>query len=303
MLVTAIAAACGARSSLLIDEFDDPSSGGGGTGPIADAGPDADADTDAGKDAGIDADVVDCRDTGVTYIYLVADNRSLYSFNPEDRSLILRGTLNCPAGGASPFSMGVDRQGTAYVVYNNGQLFRASIFDASCETTPFLSGQHGFTLFGMGFATDGAGPEESLYVAEISFQAPSRGLATIDTQTFELTPIGPFSQNPGNAIEMTGTGDGHLYGYFINSNGTGGHVVEIDKQTATILSSVPLSAGASSGSLAFAFWGGDFYTFTSIGPNATRVTRYNPADGSTSDFAEIPAVIVGAGVSTCAPPR
>jgi len=51
---------------------------------------------------------------------------------------------------------------------------------------------------------------------------------------------------------------------------------------------------------AFAFWGGDFYTFTAPSGN-TVVTRYRPSDGSITQVAQMQSIIVGAGVSTCAP--
>lgn len=295
-LGAAIAAACGARSALLVDDL---AAGGGGGTPVEDAGPDvADA-----KDAEDEPDVVtfDCAEAGVTYIYLVTQENWLYSFNPADGSVTLRGTINCPSGGFTPFSMAVDRQGTAYVVFGDGQLYKVSTLDASCELTDFVPGQNGFVTFGMGFSTDEGGPSESLYVAEINFAAPSMGLGRIDPQTLDLEYIGPFSQNPGFAIELTGTGDGRLFGYFINSPGPGGTMVEIDKQTGNILSSTPLPAGNSSSSLAFAFWGGDFYTFTSEGDGITDVARYRPSDGTVTGVTTLGATVVGAGVSTCAP--
>jgi hypothetical protein len=297
-LAAALAAACGARSALRVDEVAEGEGGGGGA-PIEDAGLDI---TDA-KDVEENPDVfvADCLEAGVPYIYLVSAENQLYSFNPGDGSIVLRGVLDCPAGGASPFSMSVDRQGTAYVLYNDGQLYRVSSFDASCEPTSYIPGQQGYNLFGMGFSTNEGGPDETLYVAEINFNGPSLGLAQIDTDTLDLSYIGPFSENPGWAIEMTGTGDGRLYGYFIDNPGPGGHVVEIDKETGQILSSTPLTVGASTSALAFAFWGGDFYIFTSLGNGVTDVTRYRPSDGSVQLFTTLTATVVGAGVSTCAP--
>lgn len=293
-LAAALAAACGARSALRVDEV---ATGEGGGEPIEDAGPDV---PDV-KDAAPDVYVADCLEAGVPYIYLVSSENNLYSFNPGDGSIILRGPLTCASNGSAPFSMSVDREGTAYVLYNDGQLYRVSAFDASCEPTDFVPGQQGFNLFGMGFSTNEGGPDETLYVAEINFQGPSLGLAKIDTDTLDLSYIGSFSENPGFALEMTGTGDGRLFGYFLDSPGPGGHVVEIDKDTADILSSTPISAGPMGSSLAFAFWGGDFYIFTSDGSGITEVTQYRPSDGSVQLFTTLAATVVGAGVSTCAP--
>ena len=51
---------------------------------------------------------------------------------------------------------------------------------------------------------------------------------------------------------------------------------------------------------AFAFWGGDFYMFHAPNGNSI-VTRYRPSDDSLTQVATLPSIIVGAGVSTCAP--
>ena len=54
---------------------------------------------------------------------------------------------------------------------------------------------------------------------------------------------------------------------------------------------------------AFAFWGGDFFTFTASTnppPGSTIVTRFRPSDGTVVPVASTPDFIVGAGVSTCA---
>jgi hypothetical protein len=154
----------------------------------------------------------------------------------------------------------------------------------------------------MGFAINDDMQGETLHIAEINFGGPSLGLATIDTTTFDMHYIGPFSENLGNAIELTSSDDGNLYGYFLNANGPGGFVVEVDKQTAQILSSVPLPAGGQGSALAFAYWGGDFYVFTSDGNQLTTVTRYRPTDGSVEVVATLNRTVVGAGVTTCTIP-
>jgi hypothetical protein len=63
---------------------------------------------------------------------------------------------------------------------------------------------------------------------------------------------------------------------------------------------VPLPTGGGS-ALAFAYWGGDFYIFTSDG-GSTTVTRYDPGDGDVQVVATLSRTVVGAGVSTCTIP-
>src|SRR4029079_9045391 len=54
----------------------------------------------------------------------------------------------------------------AWVLYNDGQLFRASIIDASCAPATETTGITDGTLYGMGFVTDKAGGDtERLFVS------------------------------------------------------------------------------------------------------------------------------------------
>lgn len=297
VLAAALVSSCGARSELYVRPSE----------PAEDAGPDVeDAPPDAPEDAPPDVpedvpeDVLPPCDPDVLYIYLVTSETDLYRYRPDTGVFKLVGSLDC-SDVASPFSMGVARTGTAYVVYNDGELYRVDTSDASCEPTDWAPGTGGYLTFGMGFAIDDDQMGETLHVAEINFAEPSAGLAAIDTTTFDLDYIGPFSQNPGNAIELTSSDDGKLYGYFLASPGPGGFVVEIDKHTGDILSSVSLPAG-DGGALAFAYWSGDFYIFTGQGGSATTVTRYKPSDGSVAVVATLDRTVVGAGVSTCTVP-
>ncbi len=287
--------ACGARTGLPVGERDETGEEGGGP---PDAG--RDAPDDVPQDVPEDV-VPDCVDPSTQYIYLVTSEYDLYSLNPKNNAFSYRGALSCPTlePGATPFSMGVDRKGTAYVVYNDGELFRVSTKDASCEATDFTPNQFGFNVFGMGFALEPDGMSDQLFVAEINFAQPSLGLGRIDTESLELSYVGPFSENLGNALEMTSSSDGNLYGYFLDLNG-GGWVVSIDKTDATILEKTFLPVGENASALAFAFWGGDFFVFTSPG-GTTDVTRYRPSDGTVTLVTTLDRTVVGAGVSTCAP--
>lgn len=291
--------ACGARSELSTP----------GERRVPDAGPDAEPDVAPDVPEDVPEDVApdvppdvppECTED-VTYVYVVSDFNNLWAYKPMSNTFELRGTLNCPAlNGASPFSMAVSVEGIAHIVYNNGQLFRANVEDADCELTTFQPNQMGFNVFGMGYAANEDNFGETLYVAQIDFGMPSMGLASIDTDTYELSFIGAFSENPGNALELTPTGDGPLWGYFLNVPGPGGTLVQIDTNTAAIEQSIALSAGVDSSALAIAWWGGSFYIFTTI-PGGTTVDRYDPDTGITTQVTTHGETIVGAGVSTCAP--
>jgi hypothetical protein len=199
--------------------------------------------------------------------------------------------------------MAVDRDGIAYVLFSQGEVFRISTLTASCKPTGFAPGQNGFpTTFGMGFSSNTNDPGETLYVAGDNFSGSATALATIDVNTFNLSVVAPFTQAIGNP-ELTGTGDGRLFGFGPGSPNS--HIAEIDKTTAAIKSDTLIDLQQSQFTAwAFAFWGGDFYTFTSQAQGSSVVHKYTPGGSTTPPLvAKTSHTIVGAGVSTCAPSK
>jgi hypothetical protein len=264
-----------------------------------------------------------CADGGSTLIYLISDGFKLLSYDPPSGALTQIGQITCPETGtcaspngtvvpASPFSMAVDQTGIAYVVYCDGELFRVSTANAACEATTFLSQQHDFSpKFGMGFAQNAQGAGETLYVAgDLDTNAgeplPSV-LASVDTTSLVLSVIGTFGPQLLRP-ELTGTGAGGLFAfaelYAADDVDEGSSIIaQIDPATAQVTRVSPLPGVVQGGAWAFAFWGGDFYTFTAPS-SATVVQRFSPSDGTVTTVGDVPTdfgLIVGAGVSTCAP--
>jgi hypothetical protein len=282
---------CGARAS---HDTTHPIDGGSATD-------DAGATTDDGGGLVLDSTIETgpigsgCS-TASQFVYVLAADDTLYSFDPPTLTFATIGKLNCPASFATPFSMAVDRFDHGWTVFTDGNLYRFDVKTAKCTGTGYVPNQGGFSTFGMGFSTDTAGgTSERLYVSGSSGQ----GLATIDTTSLTLKAIGGYDALSGRA-ELTGTGDARLFGAF---EGTPYVVAGIDKTNAKILSQAPQSAISyppDSSNFAFAFWGGDFWLF--VGPGtSTDVFQYRPSTGTTTKVKTISAEIVGAGVSTCAP--
>ncbi len=292
-------AACGARTGLRVDERQadaDPD-------PL-DAGPDVVDAADAPDviDPFPDVGVVDCQDAGITYIYLISSENELLRFYPPDLSVTKIGTIDCPSD-SQPFSMAVDRQGVAYVLFQSGELFRVSTLTASCKPTSFFSDPSLFSLnFGMGFSSNTADEGETLFIAGADLGNPGAisTLGTIGLPKFDLSPIGPLSKPIGNP-ELTGTGDARLFAFGPGSPDS--HLAEIDKATAKVKSDVLVNLNQSDiDAWAFAFWGGEFWFFTSEQQGISVVHRYTPGGTTTPPaVAQINLTIVGAGVSTCAP--
>lgn len=248
-------------------------------------------------------------------VYLVDEQYRLLSFNPRDgkNELKLLGNISCPAaasfdgGTATPFSMSVDRDARAWVLYNSGEIFWVSTKDLSCKSSGFVPSQSGFETFGMGFVTDGLGTEaETLYVTGGSHLDPGKGrMASIDKKSLMLTPIGPLPTTEYGP-ELTGTGRGELWAYF---PGIGESFVALmDKGTGMPATKYPISPlPGTVRAWAFAHWGGRYYIFVTVfdpmlGRNNSQILMFTPDDGMVQKIMDnLPYIIVGAGVSTCAP--
>ena len=227
-------------------------------------------------------------------IYVISKETDLYRFDPSALEFFKVGALTCPQGGgtATPFSMSVDRKGTAWILYNDGRLYQASTIDASCSATEFVPNQGGFKKFGMGFVANAPGSnEETLFVAK------ELGLGSIDTATLKVSPHGSFGFSA--AAELTGTGQGDLFGFFF---GFPPYIAKLDKASSALGPEQPLDSVEIGTGFAFAFWGGGFWIFTAPSGTASRVERYDPVSKEVvMKVPTVPFKIVGAGVSTCAP--
>jgi hypothetical protein len=252
-------------------------------------------------------------------VYVVSEENALYSFAPDQLRFSKIGKLDCPATMyGKPSSMAIDRSGTAWVSYSDGLLFKVSTRDATCQATTFaVYNQWGTAKFGMAFATDSTTSQaETLYLANKN-RALGLGvadaathfddLARLDLATMKVSIIGDFSASlAGTGAELTGTGDGRLFGFFATLKPTA-TLALIDKSTGRTSGDKlldALTAGAEN-AFAFSFWGGDFWFYSAAGVTApSTVTRMRTSgDGSLSTvMADVGGFrIVGAGVSTCAP--
>ena len=270
-----------------------------GCGPNAreDSGGDDDGTGDGGND-GTNAN--GCAD-GTELVYTIDQlDQRLSRFDPTTKTFEDLGQLSCPTqNDATPFSMSVARDGTAWVLYNSGELFTVPIGTLACTKTAWVRPTN-LKVFGMGFSTDvPAGMSETLFIGGARDQSQaSYTLARFDTATLTATPIGSQPKLP----EMTGTGNAELWGFFPDANTP--RVVQFNKATGEVTRTYdePTLAGTNTG-YAFAHWGGDFWVF--LIKNGEPSTTVYHVDGTTGAIEEtIPTTgrtIVGAGVSTCAP--
>lgn len=240
-------------------------------------------------------------------IYTVDQDRRVAQFDPQTKSFTTLGTLACPAaGGATPFSMGVDRDAFAWVLYNNGELFKVETKNnLACTKAAWVPNTSGNKVFGMGFSTDAAGGStDSLFIA--GGAGPEVGntstLSRLDTGTFQPSSRGTLTGWP----ELTGTGNAELWGFFPQVGATGARIAKLDKTTGAALQTFPetsLNDSLQPQAWAFAFHGGSFWVFLKKSSDTqTQVHQFNASTGAMVGVTQSGGrTIVGAGVSTCAP--
>ena len=281
----------------------------GGADTVADTGEDAQPDTPTPdtrpEDTGT-PDTTPPRDTGrpdipdglecsekAELVYVVDKERQMHAFDPRDGSFELVGALDCGGfpGTATPGSMGLTRLGTAYVNYSDGEVHAVSIEDGGCAASGWTPQGDEFAHFGMGFI--GSGGEETLYVASAD------RLARLDTDSWELTPVG----NLPSQCELAGNSRGQLWGFFPLESPP--QILELDPSDASVINSYnmpPLPPDLDT--FAFTAWGGDLYIFYRVHGmgSSTDVYRYTPGGGDPElVISDTGLNIVGAGVSICAP--
>ncbi|MCY0994186.1 hypothetical protein OV203_44060 [Nannocystis sp. ILAH1] len=288
----------------------------GGGGPKFDLGDDTGPSTTTGPD-----DVLCPCAPKLDLIYVLSDDRELWTYDPLGNSFELVGPLGCPTTDGT-FSMGVGRDGFAWIQTTLpqgpsnyvGDLFRLDVTNPqNCVDPNYVPGANGWVHFGMAFVSASADdPCDALYGQHWNGQAglwsegPGAGkLGVFDPVVMQMTTIGPTNYN---GAELTGTGDGRLYAFGGVPNAK---LIQFDKQTAQAIETLPFNNLPLTNAFAFAFWGGDFYFFTLGDPNGqadySKVTKldYDDSDNSgkalTTVHANAPIRVVGAGVSTCAP--
>ncbi|HEY1818100.1 MAG TPA: hypothetical protein VGG74_37415 [Kofleriaceae bacterium] len=254
--------------------------------------------TDANGTGGSNGSNSNCG-SGAEFVYTIDEfTNQLSRFDPMTKTFTDLGALSCNQGTATPFSMGVDRNTVAWVLYDSGTLYHVDINNGlACTPTTWASSM-GLTVFGMGFSTDTVGGQtDSLFVGGGAQQEESSySLAKINTATMTAQIVGSEPDLP----EMTGNSNAELWG-FIPAD-TSARVVQFDKTNGSVITSFdePTLAGTTNG-YAFAHWGGDYWVFIST-QAMTTVYQVDHTSGAITSTTPAPGrTVVGAGVSTCAP--
>jgi hypothetical protein len=270
---------------------------------------------DAG--AGVGDPASSCPDAAPPFAYVVTTQSNLYRFDPATTRFTLVGPLECstPSTGWGPFSMAVDRQGIAYVLWVDSRfqptqstLYRVDTATAGRTALSAPAPPSNFLTFGMGFARSPDRKTDVLYAASDTLDPQEAGtLAWIVIPGFQFHAIAPFSPGLVHDAELAGTRDGRLFAFYAIDQGLSSAIAEIDATSARViavdkLNSLPLAGSANGvpiGGWAFLSWAGVFYLFTtSPSGGGSIVTRFDPVDRSQVLVGALPEFVVGAGLST-----
>ncbi|MBU1244980.1 putative metal-binding motif-containing protein [Myxococcota bacterium] len=226
-------------------------------------------------------------------VYVIErDNKDLYTFDPATLTFSLVGTLGC-GGGNTPGSMGIARDGNAWVLFSDETLYEVDTETAACTQTPYSDASTGFGAFGMGFSSDSAGSvDETLFVANADT------LGVLDRTNWTISERGAMSSQ----AEVTGKANGELWAILPLE----ARMVRLDKANADELETYELANfpdPMNIDTFAFAHWGGSLWVFireSGMG-NTTDIYQFDENHTFSRVRQDIGFTIVGAGVSTCAP--
>jgi hypothetical protein len=235
------------------------------------------------------------------WVYTVDETGIFSRFDPATLTFTDISQLACPTT-STPFSMAVDQNAVAWVAYRNGDLFKVDTATGKCEATSFKTGQSGLLNFGMGFVFDPSTDVDTLYIAggpDYNYTS-SNSSSTLAVVSFPELIVKPIGTVTAGWPELSGTGDGSLWGFIPASASAKGQavLVQLDPTSGATLKSYAYPTLTSSGAWAMKFWGGSFWIFLST--SVYEVSRSSP-DVIHTVIAQSGHSIVGAGVSTCAP--
>ncbi len=290
VVIALLLCACGSTSTIIM-------SNAGGSGSSGGAGG---GSTRAGGSGGSGGFSDGCSEESKT-VYVVEADKTFSAFDPKTKVFRPIGKLGCATATATaaPLSMAVARDAFAYVLYDNGELFKVATDNLACSKTSWQADAT-FPTFGMGFSTDSpGGTTETLFIAGGAMGATASKLGRLSTSSF-MAQAGP---DLVGLPELTGTGEAQLWGFFPEGASTP-FVARIDKTTGAFLTNYPAAALAGNAQRwAFAFWGGSFWIFFQRDTDAsTHVWEMKLVNGNVTEaLGDTGKRIVGAGVSTCAP--
>ena len=212
---TIAAVACGSRTGL----------------DISQAEADAATDVPSSWDAQFSQESRLVCDGGLPTAYLLDKTGALYTFDPATLRTTMLGVPECGTS-ASPWTLSVSREGSAYLVFQDWNLYKVDLSTLLCDRIPLLVGQLGITSYFDIAISRTPGTERLFIVGRQSNSGSLLLLATSDLADFELTEVGPVIPTPPSSAPFDMQADllGHLF--LLAPDGL---LVEVESATGTVI--------------------------------------------------------------------
>ena len=243
-----------------------------------------------------------CAGVSAAGVYVLDVQGILFRFDPGSLAFTRLGDLGCLGVAPGDYnSMAVDRNGIAWVnavPAGVSRLYKLDLRTLACTVTTFDS--QTLQSFGMGFSSDQPGSSaETLFIDSQVAALFGNSFGSIGFPSLGFTSLGATD----GSLEFTGTGDAQLWGFRPAPPAVIG---QIDKTSGAFTKTFPApQASVQIGQIAyaFAFWADTFWIFLKDGgAQSSSVYSVARSDGAmTTAVPDTNLIIVGAGVSTCAP--
>jgi hypothetical protein len=263
-----------------------------------DAGAELDAGRDAARDAGADADAIAdatpdvdlmlCPQGAPPKAYLIDGDGLISAFAPRTLTMTPIGTPRCGATGGV-WTLSVSREGIAYVVFEDWNIYAVDLASLRCTRTPFVFGQLGIgSDYGIAVSRDPSA--EHLYLLGSRQAPPSPRLGVSDLTSFVLSPVPYAGTIVGAAFDIQADIYGHLFIYT-----QAGDLSRMDLGTMKVEWSVPTHFNGPSDSWAVMPYEDQLYLFAN-----DRVARFDQTTATTTVLTSLPTTfIVGASAVAC----
>jgi hypothetical protein len=288
--VTLVATACGSRSELFESDFGEDAGSrevDSGAADVREAdAPDA---TDATDSA--DADMDAGPECTKPEAFVLLRSGELLQFDPKTAEMTPLGTPDCNATG-NPYTLSVTRDRTAFILYEDWNIYQVDLHDLHCSKTSFDQTAFGFTGL-EGIAVSRSTPTETLYVYG-PYSGGGVRLVAADVDTLSFALVGPVEPDPhAYPIDMQSNQAGTLYGIT-----DVGRFVEIRESDATLVS-VTQAQFQAPDDWALMVYESETFLFGTTGV-VTNFYRYDVASNDLSTVATFTSQgVVGASAVPC----
>lgn len=234
-----------------------------------------------------------CSGGAAPQAYLITLGGTLFALDPGTLEMQSLGVLPCDLT-ADPIAMTATTSGTAYVLYDDGNLFDVDVSTLACHPTAYQPGQLGFgAQVGL---TVGAGDAADRLYAYGESAAPLLGIS--DLTSFRLFDVGPASPSPsGSTVDLASDAYGRLF-----TLGLDGTLYQLDPSTGAVLgedhTGFTTQNGWTNGASSTALLAYDGQLFL-LGGDSGGVSRYDVGTKALYPVGAVNQVVVAASAAPC----